>query len=498
VADGRTASELSALRVELDSAGKFAAFLLETGIADPSAWREYEETGVIHRETWRSIARASAAYGLKTFPVVPAGTRAAASRIVARAAGIRQRLSEDEQELLGEWSDKEGQEWPHREKDVIVLLRALELAEGDLRSELFAAPAASESEEYWSRLEDEVLDMQESADAATQPAAPPSEHHFSRPENNYNMQLGRSRLEALEKLAAMHGTCLLGPSAMVSGMRAAYWMSQMRRRFHAGKIGHETASRLEKLPDWTWDDDLAKDLTLLNEAERQIAVCLDANKAQVLTVARVVEKYASGKLHPDAAARLEAASWVGLMGRPSPSGEGALLLEGVRANFSLSALEEDVIRERILAARTTKYSDLGDRHGVSREAVRQAEQKILAKAAHPATLYRTLGFAEHDPSPDYPQAGGGPVAAASPELEFVAWLSAEWGERAAPARVGGSEAGGEELRMRALAECSREKELSTKEELFFATAAKLGWGLPLSKGRRKQLERAYERLGESQ
>ncbi len=449
MADGRTASELSALRVELDSSGKFAAFLLETGIDEPSAWREYEETGVIHREIWQGIAKASATYGVKMFPGVPAGTRAAASRIVARAAGIRPRLSEGEQELLREWSDKEGQKWPHREEDVAMLLRALEAPETEIRSELFNAPADSESEEYWARLEAAVLDAQESREADHQPSALSPEHPFSSPENNANMRRGRARLEALEELVSVHGTCLLNSSAIALDIPAQGWMASLRRSFRMGTLSPETAKRLESLPDWTWDDSLARDLTLVRDAQRELSILVREHREELKATARLAGKFHSEDMHGEARCAVLSSSWVQLLAPPPLPPEMILLMRAVKTRFELTSLDNDIVDERILSNSPVKLEELGHRHSISREAVRQRERALLSRAMHPSLLCSLRGFSavrEHH----------GEIEDIDPNDAFLEWIGRNYAGN--PSRdTGGASGGevedGETVRLRVLAEC---------------------------------------------
>lgn len=192
------------------------------------------------------------------------------------------------------------------------------------------------------------------------------------------------RWQALLGVVQAAGTSRIPRGHVVDGRDLRRWLNSVRSDRAAGRLSAATAARFDTLPDWTWDAaeerwwcrldrirdrwpdrttrfdvawlDRQRDssvLTALNEGQSRALASLPAQPSTPPTAGEAVER--------------AVLRWALLAGRLNP-------------------LEADVARSRLIVDQPASLVSVGDRHGLSREAVRQAQLRLEAKAEHPVWL----------------------------------------------------------------------------------------------------------------
>ena len=385
-------------------------------------WAELEVSGRVSPATWADLRRSLSATDAP-LPELPGYTKRALRDAIG-AADLEKLLEllPGGWELIEEWDDPEVRSWPHRPRELAALASACGREVEELCHQLFCTTAKDDAA------------LREFVKTPPKEQRSPTGHaqvqrdavrargkHLASPDVNTNRKVALDRMSELEALVARTGSALVLRERLGS-VRANDWLRTIRQHHQDGRVSAELVERLERLPDWTWDHRLAFDRARVRQLAQKVAA---SEKPPDKELERMRRRVLAGDLHPQAAAELESFSW---WSRESP-GEADLALlrrklDYVRREYVLTDLEQDVIDERLYrpSADQTKLDDLGARRGLSREGVRLAELRILARAEHPALLYRAQFPSEATPPEDPGTDEGWDDLEEDPDAAFLAFV----------------------------------------------------------------------------
>jgi len=220
-----------------------------------------------------------------------------------------------------------------------------------------------------------------------------------------NIALRDHALDAIENYVEHTGTSLMRAGLEWNGVAiaaaAARWRSQYERR----GLTNSTVERLSKLADWSWAREDAATTRCLHAIERPNLVGLVCSEHELTRwVSDVRSAWAIGNAAPDVAEALnKLPGW--LWFETDTHALQDLNHPLIRAGIECLRIEVSIRRVSTeLLERSLEFVDLyrdgmtmtqiGDRFEISREAVRQAINKLVSQALHPTILRRCWAFWE--------------------------------------------------------------------------------------------------------
>jgi DNA-directed RNA polymerase alpha subunit len=213
-------------------------------------------------------------------------------------------------------------------------------------------------------------------------------------DNNY---LGNQRHVAFKNLCLESKTTLLPfTTTFEDGTNVCVWLADRRQLYHAGRVPTPTAAMLETLPQWTWDHDEWCDRVAFVELRDVLASgsviddCVGQGLFTLRAEKRVLD-WMHGK-HPSFGLQplrdLPGWRW----GDPSSVDDliEKVVLATALSRLKLSARQMLVAAKRLVTPEENTLEDIGKNAGTSREAIRQAEMRLLSALQHPHILHRVI------------------------------------------------------------------------------------------------------------
>ena len=213
-------------------------------------------------------------------------------------------------------------------------------------------------------------------------------------DNNY---LGNQRNVAFKNLCLDNKTTLLPfTTTFEDGTNVCVWLAGRRQLYHAGRVPTPTAAMLETLPQWTWDHEEWCDQVAFVELRNVLATgsVIDDCVGQGLFTLRAEKRildWMHGK-HPSFGLQslrdLPGWRW----GDPSSLNDliEKVVLATALSRLKLTARQTLVAAKRLVTPEENTLEDIGKNAGTSREAIRQAEMRLLSALQHPHILHRVI------------------------------------------------------------------------------------------------------------
>ena len=214
---------------------------------------------------------------------------------------------------------------------------------------------------------------------------------------NDNNHLGNQRNVAFKNLCLDSKTTLLPfTTTFEDGTNVCAWLAGRRRLYHAGRVPPPTAAMLEALPQWTWDHEEWCDRVAFIELRGALATgsVIDDFIGQGLFTLRTEKRvldWMHGK-HPSFGLQplrdLPGWRW----GDPSSLDDliKKVVLATALSRLKLSARQMLVAAKRLVTPEENTLEGIGKNAGTSREAIRQAEMRLLSALQHPHILHQVI------------------------------------------------------------------------------------------------------------